>query len=284
MGIHDRHTEAYQPMLPLWQPAEYDLQPDPTRDDRRQPPRIDLRKTDCFTYESASVDGLFPIHDANGHANHTAHSATHPPHDTAASDAATPDNQYSPDNPSGQTVLYTYDNLPGPFAMRTLVRAGALVALDESHAYRSADGETLYGRAAIVAAMLPNPQLVACGRAAAWVWLGGEFPSAVDVLSTTHYRAPLMGRPINVRERRVPPKQTQVVGPLTITTPERTVCDLAMCPPEDIYEQSLDELILQLLRHFSIDIEDCLLILEGCAYLHSAQRAREVIADFACIA
>lgn len=257
MGVHDRHTEAYQPMLPLWQPPADDGRPDAAHDGKRRQPRIDLRKAACFTYDDAGVDGLFPRRDA-----------TRPPHGDA----------------TAQTVLYTYDNLPGPFAMRNLVRAGALVALDERHAYRSTDGETLYGRAAIVAAMLPNPQLVACGRAAAWVWLGGEFPSAVDVLSTTHYRAPLMGRPINVRERRVPPKQTQLVGPLTVTTPERTVCDLAMCPPEDIYEQSLDELILRLLRHFTIDIEDCLLILEGCAYLHAAQRAREVIADFACIA
>lgn len=274
MGVHDRHTEAYQPMLPLWQPPADDERPRSTHDDKRRQPCIDLRKAACFTYDDAGVDGLFPRHDT-----------TRRPHDGTAPDGARSRHMGAGDDgATAQTVLYTYDNLPGPFAMRSLVRAGALIALDERHAYRSADGETLYGRAAIVAAMLPNPQLVACGRAAAWVWLGGEFPSAVDVLSTTHYRAPLMGRPINVRERRVPPKQTQLVGPLTITTPERTVCDLAMCPPEDIYEQSLDELILRLLRHFSIDIEDCLLILEGCAYLHAAQRVREVIADFACIA
>lgn len=273
MGVHDRHTEAYQPMLPLWQPSADDEQPGATHGDKRRQPCIDLRKAACFTYDDAGVDGLFPRRDA-----------TRPPHGGAAPDGARSRHVGAGGDAAAQTVLYTYDNLPGPFAMRNLVRAGALVALDERHAYRSTDGETLYGRAAIVAAMLPNPQLVACGRAAAWVWLGGEFPSAVDVLSKTHYRAPLMGRPINVRERRVPPKQTQLVGPLTVTTPERTVCDLAMCPPEDIYEQSLDELILRLLRHFTIDIEDCLLILEGCAYLHAAQRAREVIADFACIA
>ncbi|PAU67766.1 hypothetical protein B1400_1540 [Bifidobacterium italicum] len=276
MGVHDRHTEAYQPMLPLWQAPADGVRPaahaDATHDDARRQPRIDLRKTACFTYDDAGVEGLFPRQGATTPRQRGADGAGRG-HMTAGDDGST-----------AQTVLYTYDNLPGPFAMRSLVRSGALVALDERHAYRSADGETLYGRAAIVAAMLPNPQLVACGRAAAWVWLGGEFPSAVDVLSTTHYRAPLMGRPINVRERRVPPKQTQMVGPLTITTPERTVCDLAMCPPEDIYEQSLDGLILRLLRHFSIDVEDCLLILEGCAYLHAAQRAREVIADFACIA
>lgn len=256
MTVRERRTHAYQPTLPLWQPTSNNGAHGGTCDahsgtrDARPIVSIDTRNAAWLTSDGP------------------------PPARVDVGDART----------MTKTVIYTHDNLPGPFALRTLTVSGILIALDDDHAFLRADGETLYGRAAIVASVLPNRRLVACGRTAAWVWLGGDFPSVIDALSAIHYRAPILGRPIHVRERRVPPNQTKQIGPLIVTTPERTICDLAMCTQDEIYDESLDERILQLLRQFRVDVQDCLLILEGCSYLHTAQRAREVIADFSCIA
>ena len=58
------------------------------------------------------------------------------------------------------------DDLPGPMCLNLLASSGALCKLDSANAYSSHDSDTLYGRACIIATLLPS-RSVACARTAA---------------------------------------------------------------------------------------------------------------------
>lgn len=104
--------------------------------------------------------------------------------------------------------------------------AGTVRSLDGYSGYWADHGDTLYGRALIVHRMIPSAT-AACMRTALWVWMGGAFPETVDVLSGSHYRTLRHGRPIRVFARKVGHEQLMKVGELDITSPQRTVCDIA---------------------------------------------------------
>lgn len=181
------------------------------------------------------------------------------------------------------SAIVTTDDLPGPIAMRHLTSGGELVALSPTQAYRRAHGASLYGRARIVADLAPRP-VPACGVTAAWVWLGGAFPDTIELLTNGHFRTLVAGRRIRARSRRVPPTQLTSVGPLTLTTPTRTACDLALYPYQEIYARGLQHVMLDLMRRYGVSVRQCMRVLDGCSYLHTARQAREVLADFTCIA
>lgn len=123
------------------------------------------------------------------------------------------------------------DDLPGPMCLNLLASSGALCKLDSANAYSCHDSDTLYGRSCIIATLLPS-RSVACSRTAAWVWLGGTFPESIDIIAKAHYRALRYGRKINVFNRLAPNEHTIKVGPIIVTTPVRTACDLALnCTP-----------------------------------------------------
>lgn len=174
-------------------------------------------------------------------------------------------------------------DLPGPLAMHRLVLEGALVRLDDTQAYTARDAETLAGRAAVIRELLP-PRIPACGRTAAWVWAGGDFPQVLDVLSRSHFRTSVAGRRIHAMARRVPPEQLTEIGDLKLTIPARTACDLALFPYDEIIRQQLHETMVSVMQQCRVDVRDCLSILDGCPHLHTARQARRVIGDFACVA
>ena len=133
------------------------------------------------------------------------------------------------------------DDLPGPMCLNLLASSGALCKLDSANAYSCHDSDTLYGRSCIIATLLPS-RSVACSRTAAWVWLGGTFPESIDIIAKAHYRALRYGRKINVFNRLAPNEHTIKVGPIIVTTPVRTACDLALnCTPES--ESLVSEII-----------------------------------------
>lgn len=179
-------------------------------------------------------------------------------------------------------IIHTRD-LPGGLSRAMLIRHQLLIPLDMEHAYRATDGESLYGRARIVQQVLP-PCSIACGMTAAWIWLGGEFPPIIEILSHSHFRTPLLGRLIKTRSRNVPKEQLTRVDQVQLTSPERTACDLALSSSDVMYQYNLQERILELMRVYQIEPTHCLQILEGCTHMHSAKQAREVISDFTCIA
>ncbi len=140
------------------------------------------------------------------------------------------------------------DDLPGPMCLNLLASSGALCKLDSVNAYSCHDSDTLYGRACIIATLLPS-RSVACSRTAAWVWLGGTFPESIDIIAKAHYRALRYGRKINVFNRLAPNEHTIKVGPIIVTTPVRTACDLALnCTPES--ESLVSEIICMLMQEY----------------------------------
>ena len=91
--------------------------------------------------------------------------------------------------PAVPPILFTKD-LPGPLSLNRLAAFGTLHKLDDSAGYWIEHSGTLYGRAKIVAEVAPFGTVV-CSMTAAWVWLGGpDFPSTIDVISTSHFQPP----------------------------------------------------------------------------------------------
>ncbi|KFI91103.1 hypothetical protein BISA_2066 [Bifidobacterium saguini DSM 23967] len=176
--------------------------------------------------------------------------------------------------PTIPPLLHTGD-LPGPLSMNWLAEFGTVSKLDESSAYWSEHASTLYGRASIVAAIAPFGT-VACTRTAAWVWLGGtDFPDTIDVISTSHFRSSCAGRRIRVFKRLTLPEQIIKVGPLTITTPARTACDLVMAPDDEPDPSTLNNLVCQLMSAYEFRPNDCLQIIKEHRHHKYAGRARE---------
>jgi len=94
-------------------------------------------------------------------------------------------------------------DLPGPMNLNRLADFGTLCKLDSANAYTLQDSTTLYGRATIVATVMPR-NAVACGFTAAWLWLGGLFPETIDILSSSHFRTLRHGRKVRVFNRKAP--------------------------------------------------------------------------------
>ena len=104
---------------------------------------------------------------------------------------------------------------------------------------------------------------------AAWVWLGGpDFPSTIDVISTSHFRS------ASVFKRLTLPEQIIKLGGLPVTTPARTACDLVMSP-EDIPDPStVNALVCQLMSAYQFRPNDCLQIVKEHRHHKYAGRAR----------
>lgn len=151
--------------------------------------------------------------------------------------------------PAVPPILFTKD-LPGPLSLNRLAAFGTLHKLDDSAGYWIEHSGTLYGRAKIVAEVAPFGTVV-CSMTAAWVWLGGpDFPSTIDVISTSHFRSASVSRRIRVFKRLTLPEQIIKLGGLPVTTPARTACDLVMSP-EDIPDPStVNALVCQLMSAY----------------------------------
>lgn len=169
--------------------------------------------------------------------------------------------------------LIKASELPGPMSLNHLADLGAICKLDNTNAYRSDDADTLYGRALIAAKVVPYAT-AACAMTAFWVWMGGRFPDTVDVISNSHYRSLSFGRKIRVFNRKAPPEHLTMLGPLRITTPVRTACDLALLPFEDLPRQKANALVCALMEAHHFRPADCLAILEDNRFWQNAPRAR----------
>ena len=124
--------------------------------------------------------------------------------------------------------------------------------------------------ACIIATLLPS-RSVACSRTAAWVWLGGTFPESIDIIAKAHYRALRYGRKINVFNRLAPNEHTIKVGPIIVTTPVRTACDLALnCTPES--ESLVSEIICMLMQEFHFRSNDCMQIMQETKHIRKRHR------------
>ena len=145
--------------------------------------------------------------------------------------------------------------------------------LDNDNAYSYHDSRTLYGRASIISTLMPS-RSVACAGTAAWVWLGGMFPNTIDIIAKAHYRTARYGRKVSVFNRQAPDEHVTDVGPITVTTPTRTACDLAMnCTPET--QSPVTEIVCMLMQEFRFRPDDCLQVIQEATHIRNAPRARQ---------
>ena len=127
--------------------------------------------------------------------------------------------------PAVPPILFTKD-LPGPLSLNRLAAFGTLHKLDDSAGYWIEHSGTLYGRAKIVAEVAPFGTVV-CSMTAAWVWLGGpDFPSTIDVISTSHFRSASVSRRIRVFKRLTLPEQVIKLGGLPGIPVNVQMCDI----------------------------------------------------------
>lgn len=197
-------------------------------------------------------------------------------HSHAPARPVTPPAVHPPVAPLVPTLLYT-KNLPGPLSMRRLEALGSVVRLDDSVSYWCEHASTLYGRAAIVSATIPF-NTTACALTAAWVWVGGStFPDTLDVLSDSHYRTPSAGRRIRSFRRSTDEKHITTIGNLSLTSPARTACDLAMMPATPSESANITAIICTLMSTYNFHPKDCLEILKKHRHHKFAGQAKDMI-------
>lgn len=164
-------------------------------------------------------------------------------------------------------------DLPGPLSLNRLSALGSLHKIDTASAYLTQDANTLYGRASIIAGITPK-RAAACAMSAVWVWLGGDFSSTIDVISSSHFRALVYGRKIRVFNRKAPPEHLINIGDLKITTPARTACDLILIDIDGLSMDTAIEFACTLMQDYHFRPDDCLAILQANRYWRNAPRAR----------
>ncbi|MCI1636463.1 hypothetical protein [Bifidobacterium sp.] len=162
---------------------------------------------------------------------------------------------------SKKSALIFAHDLPGPMSMKRLCDLGILIPLEGTTAFLNSDAETLYGRASIAACVVPTGA-AACTLLATWIWSGGSFPKTIDIISRSHYRAPVHGHLIRVYNRNIPPDHLRRMGKLLVTSPIRTACDLA-CDNDSGDSQELLLVISDLLHRQHLTPSACLALLSS---------------------
>ncbi|WEV72556.1 hypothetical protein [Bifidobacterium sp. ESL0790] len=173
----------------------------------------------------------------------------------------------------GPPMLTSNKDLPGPLSMSRLDDYGAVHQLDERNGYLCEYSDSLFGRGRIMTNVVPRA-CIACSTSALWTWMGGAFPDVIKVISDSHYRSIVYGRPIETFNRKAPPGQVSEIAGLRLTSPTRTACDIALLPDEEMDAKGRKETICAMIREYHIKAGDCLEILDANRFWHNAPRAR----------
>lgn len=152
-------------------------------------------------------------------------------------------------------------DLPGPMSMRLLVSAHVLAMLDPTCAYLVEDAAGIFGRADIVEPLIPYGA-AACCRLALWIWTGGNFPDELDIVSNSHFRAPVHGRIIQVHNRRLPTDHLMKLGRLWATSPMWTACEIACLDQVICNGEDRMACLHELMERYQVSPLDCLDLLQ----------------------
>ncbi|MCU1544587.1 MAG: hypothetical protein JWM50_2452 [Microbacteriaceae bacterium] len=154
---------------------------------------------------------------------------------------------------------------------------GELVALDEAFA----PIDTAEGPAARAAALARawSPRLIAEQRTAAWIWGAlADAPARHQLCSSVQARArPPTPLRSTVREVVIDPDEVSSVAGLRVTTPLRTVTDLARFDAR--FGESEALLVRELLRRGGLTLDDCRVALERRRNLPAKRLAWRRIRD-----
>lgn len=177
----------------------------------------------------------------------------------------------------GHPIIRTC-RLPGPMCVTRITDYGVLHNFDDISAYLGEHSDTPDGRGLICRHASPM-NVVACASLAAWIWVGGDFPSTIDVVSDAHYRSPAHGRRIRPFNRQIDSQYIITVGGMRVTSPARTACDLALVQIDASDEQlEVGGTIRCLMNRYSFGMAECLAIFNtDSRHWPNIRQARELL-------
>lgn len=167
-------------------------------------------------------------------------------------------------------------DLPGPLSLKRLTILGSVGGLDSRSGYWIEHADTLYGRAMITERIIPFAT-IACAFTALWVWMGGTFPDTLDVMSRSHFRKTHHGRRVRAFDRKVEHRDLARIGPLRVTRPARTVCDIVTIFGDRTEDMLLIEPIADCMDVYDFSPGDCMTILDENPCMPTVPQARTLL-------
>ena len=164
-------------------------------------------------------------------------------------------------------------DLPGPMSLHRLTGLGVVRRLDEAHAYYARYTTTVQGRVRMVKRLAPS-HVIVCALTACWVWLGGELPQTVDVVSQSHFRTVMYGRKIRVFNKQTTEQDVTTICGLHITTPLRTACEIAVLPNTEWEMTDGASLVCALMNEYRLTKSDCMAVLNANRFWSNGPRAK----------
>ena len=133
-------------------------------------------------------------------------------------------------------LLIDTKHLPGPLSMKKLCNYGAFNNLSIRSGFAQSTAKTPEGRCAVLKKLLPSGT-VACAFTASWIWLGGKIPNILEIISNSHYRIKPHDHQLQVFRRKLLKKEQRMIKDLRVTSVARTICDIALTPSKNIYDE-----------------------------------------------
>lgn len=172
------------------------------------------------------------------------------------------------------TLLDT-THLPGPLCMKKLSKFGAFERLSIRSGFAHSTAKSIEGRCKILKKLIPRDS-AACMFTASWIWLGGTIPNILDIISGSHYRVVPHDHPLRVFRRKLLKREQKVIKDLRITSPARTICDIALTPSKNIYDEiRKKDTIFNLIQEYGTSFKECEKIINSNPHFPGAQKAKD---------
>lgn len=160
-------------------------------------------------------------------------------------------------------AVYQPDELPGGMSHIVLHHAGAVNASAHKTLYRSCDGLSPWRRAELVRPLLPYG-ITVCLWLAAWIWVGGEFPEALDVVAPTRYMSDAYHRALRLHNRTVNGRDLVILRRLRVSSPLRTACDIACLDDANVESHATQRAtVATLMRECALAPQTCIYALQN---------------------
>lgn len=159
--------------------------------------------------------------------------------------------------------------------MKKLSKFGAFERLSIRSGFAHSTAKTIEGRCKILKKLIPRDS-AACMFTASWIWLGGTIPNILDVISGSHYRVVPHDHPLRVFRRKLLKREQKVIKDLRITSPARTICDIALTPSKNIYDEiRKKDTIFNLIQEYETSFKECEKIINSNPHFPGAQKAKD---------
>ncbi|MFD0704650.1 hypothetical protein ACFQY8_02655 [Alloscardovia venturai] len=159
-----------------------------------------------------------------------------------------------------QHPLRHKEDFPGQLCLARLEKAHIISNLDKSTFYPMRFNDTSSTRAHVARDIVPFGA-IASAWLAAWIWLGGQFPTSIDITSTNHYHNILFGRNVRSTSRQIHSSCLAQFPHLLVTSPQRTACDIACSDIRRANPIIIEHTIHRLALSYAFAEHDCMEIM-----------------------